>query len=148
MGIPAMKKSVLPATALFAFIFVLSLFSPSAVFAQNKGKSTGNKTDTYLVIKITDENKPENNRVEYRVVSASQYTDEEKRVKDEYKKKVDEWLDLKKADATAVRPVKPIIKKIGTSFKTQGGAQKVADKLKADELDNGGAAPKPKDDKR
>ncbi len=134
MGTPAMKKFVLPAVALSVSIFALSLLAPSRAHAWASGRKGGAKTETYMVIKITDENKDESKnekKIEFKAIAASQYTAEEKRIKDEFKKKMDEWRDLKKTDPTAPQPKRIVIKKIPnlTGYLIQKDAADAAKKL-------------------
>ncbi|MGO9114092.1 MAG: hypothetical protein ACLP9L_33165 [Thermoguttaceae bacterium] len=137
-----MKKSILPAIGLSVSILAFLLLSPSGACAQhshNTGR-TNNPNDKYLVIKITDESKVEN-KVEYKVITTSQFKDEEKRVKDEYNKKMKEWRDLKKIDPQTPQPLRPVIKKIAKIFETQKIAQEYAEKLKDEDANNGDAKP-------
>ena len=142
-----MKKFILPAIVISVSLFALALFATYGICSQSPPHSTAPKVETYLVVKVTDENKTDK-KVEFKVISASQFKDEQKRLKEEYDKKYKEWQDVKKADSTAPRPIKPTIQKIGTSYKTQTGAQKVADKLRDDEAAKDNGDDKPKDAKK
>jgi len=145
-----MKKFLLPSIAFSVVLSALLVLASSAAFAGNTPRAShaGNaSTDTYFVVKIVDENKTDN-KIEYKVIAAKQYKDEEKRIKDDYTQKLKEWQDVKKADATAPQPKKAIMKKIGTSYKTQTGAQKVADKLKDEEAGKDSGDEKPANDKK
>ena len=137
-----MKKLLLLSIALSVSVLSLLSFAVSGTYAQ-KAPKTGNApvTESYFVVKVTDPNSADN-KVDYKVVASSQYKDEEKRIKDDYTQKVKEWKDLKKADPTLPMPVKPTIKKIGTTYQTQTGAQKIADKLKAEETNKDEQKPK------
>ncbi len=143
-----MKKSLLPAVALSVCAFALSFLVPSAANAQGGRKGHGNNSnETYLVIRVTDENKAENKadtKVEYKAITASQLKTEEKRIKDDYAQKLKEWHDLKKIDPQAPRPVPPVIKKYPKTFETQKIAKEYADKLKDEEANNGDAQSKDK----
>ncbi len=130
-----MKKLLLPAIALSVSILALSLLARSGSCAASKGAAP--KVETYMVIKVTDENKTEN-KVEYKAIAASQLKSEEKRVNDDYKQKLKEWHDLKKSDPTAPHPVKIAIKKLQVGYETQKIAQEYADKLKKEAADEVG----------
>ena len=146
-----MKKFLLPAIALSVSIFAFSLLVPSGASAAStpKPKTGTSKTETYMVIKVIDENKEEN-KVEYRAVATSRYKDEEKRVKDDNAKKIKEWKDLLKTEPNTPRPKKIVIKKIPklTDYQLMEDAQKAADKLKDEELDKDNGDQKPKDTRR
>ena len=105
-----------------------------------------NSNETYLVIKVTDENKTENkgdNKVEYKAITASQFKTEEKRVNDDYKQKMKEWHDLKKTDPQAPMPMRTH-QEVPKTYETQKIAQEYADKLKDEEANNGDAQSKDK----
>jgi cell division protein FtsX len=141
---PAMKKSFRAAIALAFSVFALLFLVPPGANAQDRRSRSGsNNNETYLVIRVTDENKAEN-KVEYKVVSTSQLKTEEKRVKDDYAQKLKEWHDLIKIDPQTPRPVPPVIKKYPKIFGTQKIAQEYADKLKDEEANNGDAKSKDK----
>lgn len=144
-----MTKSLLSVLALTLSICAISLFSPSVTFAQTKSHTASKAAaaDSYLVIEVTDDNKADN-KVEYKVIPTSQLKDEKKRIETDYKQKVKEWQDLKKGGSDAPHPVKPILKKIGTPYQTQTGAQKIADKLKDDAANKDTGDQKPKDNKQ
>ena len=145
-----MKKFLLPAVAISFSVLALSLFAPSAAYAQRSLHST-TKVETYMVVKIIDDNKAEDkDKIEYRAISASQFKDEEKRVKDDNALKLKEWHDLRKTDPTAPMPKKIIIKKIPrlTGYQTQKIAQEAADKLKDEEANKDNAGAKPADLKK
>jgi len=132
-----MKKLIPLAIAFFVSIFALSLVVPSEAQAQPRGsrnssRGSTNGNETYLVVKITDPNRPEH-KVDYRVVNTSQFKDEERRLKDDYNKAIVEWKDLKKTEPTAPMPVKATIKKIGTPYHSQKIAQDYATKLMTEE---------------
>jgi hypothetical protein len=137
MGNPAMKKFLLPAILLTVSIFALSLFTQSKAHAWSRPSGT-KKNETYMVIKVTDENKTEN-KVEYKAISKTQLKDEQKRAADDFKSKLKEWHDLRKTDPTAPMPKRIKIEKLKDNYETQKIAQEYADKLR-DELlgkDNG-----------
>ena len=130
-------KKFLPAVALSVSIFALALFALSRAHAWGVPHGSSTKTQTYLVVKIVDESKTNSRndskpemKTEYRVIPTTQFKDEEKRLKDEYAKRRLKWLDEKKTDPTKPMPVRPTIKKIGTPYQTQEGAQEYADKLR------------------
>ena len=62
-----MKKPFLPAIALPVSLFALSLLASSGLAAAT---SKAPVNDTYLVIKITDENKTDN-KIDYKVVTSN-----------------------------------------------------------------------------
>ena len=124
-----MKKSFLSAIAVSVSIFALSLLAPSGACA---AVAKNPVAETYMVVKITDPNKTDN-KVEYKVVATSQYKDEEKRVKDDNDKKVEEWQDMLKNDPKTPHPGKIVIVKLKTGYKIQKIAQDYVDKLKADD---------------
>ena len=142
-----MKKLLLPVIAISVSLFALALFATFGMCGQAPTHSTAAKVDTYLVVKVTDENKADK-KVEFKVIPASQFKDEQKRLKEEYEKKYKEWQDVSKADSTAPRPIKPTIKKVGTPYKTQTGAQKIADKYRDEEAGKDNGDEKPKDTKK
>ncbi len=150
-----MKKSLLSTVALAVSVFALPFLSPSDGFAQKQPSrgSNGTANETYMVVKIVDENKDETKgekRVEYKAVSASQLKGEEKRVKEENARKLKEWHDLRITDPTAPQPKKIVIKKIPklTGYETQTIASEVARKLTDEEADKAAGAVKPKDNKQ
>jgi hypothetical protein len=120
-----MKKPILAAVALCVAFFGSSMLSPSHAFAQSGSRaprgSSANANDTYYVVQIGEE---------YKVVAKSRFKDEQKRLDDDYKKALKEWLDRRRIEPDAKRPVKLIIKKIGTPFQTEKVAQEEAQKLK------------------
>ncbi len=147
-----MKKFLLPAVALFVSILALSLLAPSGAYAQSShtpshgAHSTTPKVETYMVIKVTDENKDESKgekKVEYKAIAASHFKDEQKRVSDDYKQKMKEWHDLRKTDSSAPMPKRIKIQKLQSDYETQKVAQEYADKLKKEaedkDKDNGDA---------
>jgi hypothetical protein len=136
-----MKKFILATVTLSVAAFALSVLSPSAAIAQAR-KGAKSSTDTYIVVKVTDENKPEISKIEFKVVSASQYKEEEKRIKDLNKKLHDEWKDLLLNDPQSPKPATVTIKKMKAGYLTQKIAQEYADKLK-DELLNKDSNTKP-----
>ncbi len=121
-----MKKPILPVIALPVSLLALSLLASTVGAAVSKSPVN----DTYMVIKITDENKTDN-KIEFKVVTSTQYKDEEKRVKDDNAEKLKEWQDLIKTDPQTPRPSKILIVKVKTGYQTQKIAQEYADKLKA-----------------
>jgi hypothetical protein len=136
MGTPAMKK-FLPAVALSVSIFAMALFALSRAHAWGVPHKGTTKNESYMVIKIIDENKTDdargggaNNKIQFKVISASQYKDEEKRVNDDNATKLKEWKDLIKTDPQTPRPIKITIKKIKTGYQTQKIAQEYCDKLR------------------
>jgi len=134
-----MKKSSPLAIAVFVSIVALLLVAPSAAQAQHKGnrlssKGSSSGKDTYLVVKVTDPNKPDR-KVDYKVITTSQFRDEEKRLKEDYDKLIEEWKDVKKTDHAAPMPVKGTIKKIGTPYHSQKIAQQDATKLADEEAE-------------
>jgi hypothetical protein len=143
IGSFAMKKSILSLIAVVLPVFAF-LIAPSVSFGQGKGKS-GKGPDTYMVVKIIDENKvEERDRVVYKAISTSQYKDEDKRVKDENKQKMEEWHDLLKTDPQTPMPKKIVLRKIPklVGYLTQKIAQEEADKLKAEEANKDSSGPK------
>jgi len=121
-----MKKSLLPTIAISVSAFAILLLSSSGAYGQPRpgssrsGKS-GTTNETYMVIQIGDE---------YKVVTTTQYKDEEKKVREENEQKMTEWKDEIKNDPKAPRPQKVVIKKLKTGYKVQKIAQEYADKLK------------------
>jgi len=115
-----MLKSIRTLIIVSAGISAFYLSLPS--LALGAGTSSGNKPkeETYIVVKEGEE---------YKVITASSYNDEVKRLNEDNKKKMDEWHDLIKSDNTTPRPKKIIPKKMPITFKTQKGAQEYADKL-------------------
>ena len=146
-----MKKFLLPAIALSASIVAVLLFAASAAHAGVAVKSKSNKpaNDTYMVVKIINENKTDQ-PVEYKVITTSQLKDEEKKVKEDNAQKMKEWRDEKKADPTAPPPKRILLKKIPklTGFETQKVAQEQADKLKQQDADKDAGDAKPKSNKK
>ncbi len=144
-----MKRPFLPAIALSVAAFAVSFLVSSGANAQPSGRPHGggntNGNETYLVIRVTTEDKTDK-KVEFKVISSSQYKTEEKRIKDEYAQKVKEWRDLRKIDPQTPLPAKPVIKKYPKVFETQKIAQDYADKLRDDEAN--GTATKPNDAKK
>jgi hypothetical protein len=139
-----MKKFLLPAVALSVSIFALLLLAPSRADAW-AGAKKGPKTETYMVIKITDDNKDESKnekKIEFKAIATSQYSAEEKRVKEDNKRKLQEWQDLLKTDPNAPHPKKIVITKIPklSGYLLQKDASDAARKLQ-DEAD-GKADPK------
>ena len=144
-----MKKFLLPAVVMSASIFTSSLLLPSGAWAQAKHapKHSATKVETYMVIRVTDENKEEN-KVQYKAIATSQFKDEQKRSKDDWNKKMKIWHDTRKTDPTVPRP-KPIkIEKVETDYETQEGAEKYADKLTKEAADKDTGDDKPKDNRR
>ena len=141
-----MKNTFLHAVALSLSAAVVLLLSSSAAFGQKAG-GKGTTDETYMVIKIIDDNKTDN-KVEYKAIATSQYKDEEKRVKDDNTEKLKVWHDLRKTDPTAPMPKKILIKKIPklTGYLLQKDAQEAADKLRDEE--SGKAPKKPVDNKQ
>ncbi|MEI8371930.1 MAG: hypothetical protein WCJ35_03745 [Planctomycetota bacterium] len=139
-----MKKLLLLAVVLS--IFVISLFAPSGARAANPPKKAiAPKAETYLVIKVTDDNKTENearNRVEYKAITKSQFKDEQKRAADDYKLKMKEWHDLKKTDPTAPMPKKIKIEKIQSDYETLKVAQEYVRKLTEEGVNKDDQKPK------
>jgi hypothetical protein len=142
-----MKKSLLIAISASLTFVLFTSFSTGKAFGW-AGRVSNSTNETYMVVKITDENKPTDksprgglantnadNTVEFKVVATSQYKDEEKRVKDKYEELLKEWRDLIKTDPQTPHPIRITIKKMKTGYKTQKIAQEYADKLK-DELAN------------
>ena len=140
-----MKKFVLPAIAISVSLFALALFATSGTCSQPPTHPTGPKADTYMVIKVTDENKADK-KVEYKAISSSQYKDEEERVKKDNDKNLKEWKDKIKDEPSTPRPKRILIKKIKTGYQTQKVAQDKADKLRDEEA--GKDDEKPKDTKK
>jgi hypothetical protein len=136
MGTPAMKNSFLSAIVLTFSIFALSFLVPSRACASNVKKAAAKDT-TYMVVKVGNK---------YKVISASGYKAEEKRVKDDNEQKLKEWHDLKLTDPTAPPPQKVSLTKIKAGYQTQSKAQEYADKLTEDELTKDDQ--KPKEDTR
>ena len=133
-----MKKTLLPAVALTLSAAAGLLLSPSAAFSQ---PASGKGDETYMVIKIIDDNKTEN-KVEYKAIATSQYKDEDKRVKDENTEKLKEWHDQRITDPTAPRPKKITISKTKfTGYLLQKDAQQAADKLRDEDLNKGPKKP-------
>lgn len=141
-----MKKFLPPAVVLSVSILALSLLARSAAHADKPAKTT-TANETYMVIKITDDNKADK-KVEYRAIATSRYKDEEKKVKDDYAQKLKEHKDLIKTDPSTPRPKKILIKKVKTGYLTQKIAQEYADKLRDEESDKDGGVVKPKDIKK
>jgi len=144
-----MKKFLLSTVALSVFIFVISLLAPSgsdAGVGVGKGGSKKNVVETYMVIKVTDDNKAEN-KVEYKAISKSQFKDEQKRAMEDYKLKMKEWHDLKKTDPTAPAPTRIRIDKIQSDYETMKIAQEYVEKLRKKEESNKDD-PKPEDNRR
>jgi len=135
-----MKNSLLPAVALSFSAFAILLISSSGAYGQPRpggsraGKNGTATNETYMVIQIGDEIK---------VVSNTQYKDEDKRVKEENKQKMTEWKDELKNDPKAPRPQNVVIKKLKTGYKLQKIAQEYADKLN-DEVAGSSDPSKPK----
>jgi len=134
-----MKKSLLPAFALFASAVALLMFAPVQAFAQprsggSRGSKTGTTNETYMVIQIGDE---------YKVVTATQYKEEEKKVKEDNDQRLTEWKDEIKNDPKVPRPQKVVIKKLKSGYKVQRIAQEYADKLKDEAAAANGDAPRP-----
>jgi hypothetical protein len=135
-----MKKFFLPTVAITVSLFALMFLAPSGACA---GVGTGagsygkshktQKDETYMVIKITDENKSED-KVTYKAIPTSRFKDEKKHADDEFNNKKKEWHDLKLTDPTAPMPKKIKIQKIQGDYETNEYAQKEADKLTDAEL--------------
>ncbi len=138
-GISAMKKFLVPGVALGVSVFVLALVVQSPRPAEAAKHSNPNKTETYMVIKVTDESKDESKgekKIQYKAISSTQLKDEMKRAADDYKQKVKEWHDLKMTDPTAPMPKRIKIEKVKVNYETQKVAQEYADKL-TKELEEG-----------
>jgi hypothetical protein len=116
-----MKKPVLFAVALGIALSGSSMFSPSRAVAGVGTRNNSTANETYLVVQIGDE---------YKVVPKSRLKDEQKRIEEDYKKAFKEWQDLRKIEPDAKRPVKYIIKRIGTPFQTEKIAQEEVQRLK------------------
>lgn len=142
-----MKKFLLPAVALSAAIFALSLLAPSAAYGQSPRKGNVTKAaETYMVIKVIDENKDESKgekKVEYKAIAASQLKDEKKRGDDDFKQKMKEWHDLRKTDPNTPMPKKIKILKVQSDYETQKIAQEFADKKNKEEADKDSDDAKP-----
>jgi hypothetical protein len=154
-GSPAMKKFFLPAIALPVSLFALSLLATWEAHAQTPHhtptKSTAPKVETYMVIKVTNENKDESkgeHKIEYKAIATSQLKDEKKKAEDDYKQKLKEAHDLRKTDPTTPMPKKIKIQVLKRDYETQKIAQEYADKLKDEEADKGNVGTKPKDVKK
>ncbi|MGA2621883.1 MAG: hypothetical protein ABSF26_30140 [Thermoguttaceae bacterium] len=121
-----MKRSLVSllvaAAVVVGGVFVL----PASALAEVKHTKTSNKSkvETYVVVKVGDD---------YKVLSTSSLAAEEKRIKEDNKKKQQEWEDTRRADPSIERPVPVKLKRIESGFKTQEGAQKYIEKLQEKE---------------
>jgi hypothetical protein len=112
----------------FVSIAVSALLAFAVCFAPLAARATGSKpsksnntTPTYIILKVTDE------KVDYRVIQTSAFKDESKRINEAYTLKLKEWHDEVKSNPKAPRPIKPLVKKLPTTFETQKGAQDYID---------------------
>jgi hypothetical protein len=127
-----MKKFFLRVLVLSVSLVAFALLAPFSADAAGTTKSKVAPSTTYLVVKITNENKDEKKgekKIEYKVIPSTQLKDEKKRLNEDYKKKLDEYQDRIKTDHTAQHPIKPTIKQVGDPYKTQTVAQETAKKL-------------------
>jgi hypothetical protein len=107
-------------TAAVLALSVLCVVVPKLAIAAGSNNSKGPKEESYIVIQEGED---------YKAITASSYNDEVKRLKDDYKQKMDLWQDDRKSDPTIPQPKKIIPKKVMTGFKTQQGAKDYIDKL-------------------
>ena len=147
-----MKKFLLPAIVLSVSLFAQSLLVPSPAYAvggTGKSKVKTNAPETYIVIKVTDDNKTEKNekKIEYKAIAKSQLKDERKRGDDEYKTKTKEWHDLRKTDPSAPAPKRIKIQVIQSDYETQKIAQDYADKKNKELEDKDAGDDKPPEKK-
>jgi hypothetical protein len=93
--------------------------SPSHHSSSTKSSSS-KPHETYAVIQIGEE---------YKVISQSQISSEQKRVADKYTQDMKSWKDSKKKDK-GEKPEKLTVKVLKRSLRTQQDAQEYCDKLK------------------
>ncbi len=137
-----MKRSIVSlavaAAVVVGGVFILSA-SAKAQSHHNR-TTTKSKVESYVVVKISGQTRtgaPAGDQAaaadEYKVFSTTALATEEKRIKDDNKKKLEEWEDARRADPSLERPVRVRIKRIASGFKTQEGAQKYIDEIKEKE---------------
>jgi hypothetical protein len=125
-----MKRTVLISAAIAAALAVGGWLSAAVAstpgtprYSSPKPKTTKPAVEYWTVLKIGDE---------YKVVKLTDVTAETKKAEDDYKAKMKEYLDAKKADpsATPDKPNHVVPKKTGKVFKSQEEAQTYIDDLK------------------
>jgi hypothetical protein len=141
-----MKRSLAPTAAIGLLAAAMCLVSPLSAHAQRSGGRTGggsNGTNSgpYYVVQIFNppvdvgrgagtgaQSQPD----PYDVLDAQQQKDKQKELDKKYKDNYEKWLDEKKIDPKAPRPMKPSIKRL-KMFKTKEVADEYKQKLE-DEL--------------
>ncbi len=87
------------------------------------------KDEKWIVVKIGED---------YKSIRDQDLQNEQKRLTEEYKKKMKEWQDERKHDSKAEKPPKLVAKRVGPVFNTQKGADEYRETLE----DKGGKGKK------